>query len=73
MFLERVDFPTRKNIYTNRGILEAAGVCYCDETTSCRCDTILPVTESTENPLEKRNISRYHKPGNVENFTQGGR
>lgn len=57
---ERVDFPTRKNVHTNRGISEAAGVCYCDESTSCRCD---PFPPSTEKPSELRNTSSYRKPG----------
>lgn len=59
-FSERVDFPTRKNVHTNRGISEAAGVCYCDESTSCRCD---PFPPSTERPSELRNASSYRKPG----------
>lgn len=63
LFLERVDFPTRKNVYTKKGILEAAGVCYCDESTSCKCDTnVSPITEKS---TELRNMSRYHKPGKI--------
>lgn len=65
-FSERVEFPTRKNRYTNRGILEAAGICYCDESTSCRCDTKIAVAETDP---ELRVVSRYHKPGNVEDPT----